>query len=920
MEKLEEEGQKGGQRAARRNLDRAFINSPVLILRHFAIKQHQAWNNDDITQLARVSQYGKSSLTTESGNDVSARLVVAKSERVRLQQVYKWAHELLGYAEVKEVAKATKKHKCCVCKPMQCMRMTAKKKGNFTLRPLTVTEICAGKCLGPFCIAFGYFGHDASGNLTHKRFIRKKFKFFCMQDKIPKSQTEHQRPLALVMRQKRVMRLIFSFIASPWKDMSWAYKERDAQDPWRQTWDPTLNISMNVMGATDTERKRFAFPPNSQNWILASKKHMVIGRYTNPHNLRYIRHQFMGLAITNELPMTRPLWWGLRFLFTLRRETPVVGRLVGANMAGYQVADEDLTWTRRITGLIIYDEGQRGVAITKTLPYRSVMLRPELCPEEDETVNLFPSMENVKFKTLASLAYSSRFAGYPDLNAIRRIYDTEKLGKSLHPDPVLDYNSPIPLSPIGVLWCEHYATPVCVEQKIVTGNVTAEIQFAGLLDHRPKMTTKEFLMHDMCCSARLRYTIRLWVYAYMSNGSVVKTKIAIDKKMKQLGMDEKQFLKFFKGTDLYAGQRQRGGKSSTKIGDAWKRPFYAYYTAIDRVNLMLILTSQLSRFLEHKDYSIHGVSERTFNDTYFKTVPKDKRSMFNDFMLVNSFRKYHNSLTWSITGAKTHMITLQFAGDNGVATPSTTTLDIFKEQHKHDRELVQFVEKWGNCSWEKQGSRVCPVIATECVLDRQEQYTICPSVKGPRHCAQRVIAAALLLTIGAKIENINELLNLPGFKKLGADTDAAEIDEALQSVGVREWLFTMTGVRCRMSLGDKISGDASVRHHLARLPSGNVAVAYPKDYSGAKRHCMLMYRPLECGPVLMWDPSDAIDKDAHLAMYSRKNETSLRIYEYAAIRFVQFDTPFKNKRLSRNLRRKRKRLFRTEETTLLAGT
>jgi hypothetical protein len=97
-----------------------------------------------------------------------------------------------------------------------------------------------------------------------------------------------------------------------------------------------------------------------------------------------------------------------------------------------------------------------------------------------------------------------------------------------------------------------------------------------------------------------------------------------------------------------------------------------------------------------------------------------------------------------------------------------------------------------------------------------------------------------------------------------------------------------------------------VRKWLCTLHEGGIAVAYPKDYSGATRHCMLMYRPLSSGPVLMWDPSNAIEKDARLAVQNRTNETSLRIHEYVAVRLLRFDGLFKKRqRMGRNMRRKR---------------
>ena len=123
------------------------------------------------------------------------------------------------------------------------------------------------------------------------------------------------------------------------------------------------------------------------------------------------------------------------------------------------------------------------------------------------------------------------------------------------------------------------------------------------------------------------------------------------------------------------------------------------------MNLMMILTSRLAKFLPYANYVVDGVSERTFNDAYFKTVPKNQISMYNDFMLVNSFRKATNDFAYSISGEKTDMVTLQFASINGEQTPSMTTMDIFKKQHAHDPELVKFVAKFEWKSWEKQGTK-----------------------------------------------------------------------------------------------------------------------------------------------------------------------------------------------------------------------
>ena len=904
----------------RPSLNRAFTHSPVLKLRYFAIVQHQTWNNEDIVRLERMLQYRGSGLTQHSKIDVQSRLVAAKLEQEKLALVYGGAHELLGYAKVEEPKTAATKHKCCVCKPLQCLRVVTKRLANkFKRRPYTITEICAGKCLGPFCIVFQFYGHDANGILDRKSFRNKKVTRegkkvvgFHFEDRssLRKPSTNHEMNLHMLMNSSacaQILRKVSSFLGTPWRDMHDVYNERDANDPWRQTWDPTLNISRNVLGATSVERERFAFSQNHQNWIIASKQRAVLPQYHCGLSLTLMRKEYIGDGSRQQ----RPMWWGLRFLFTLNRAEPVVGRLIGADAHGYHVVvddGEDLNWTRCITTYIIGNEGERRIATPTNIPYHQVLLNPELCPEENDTVNVFPTTENVKFKALASMVYRSRYAGHVCLDVVQKLYDTEKLGKALHPNPVINCNTPIPVSPIGNMWCQHFATPVCVEEKKVG---SAEIRFAGLMDWAPKMTTGEFLLHDMCRSARLRYTIRLWIYAHMCNASIAKTEEAIKNKMKEMNTNKQGLVSFFQKTTLYTGQPQRGVKENNSK-DAWKRPFFAYYSQQNRVNLMMILKVQLGRFLDNIDYAIDGVSEQTFNQFYHNQLPANKLCMFNDWMLVNSFHKKNNDLTWAVSGAKTDMITLQFASCNGTEVPSTTTMAIFKDQHKHDPDLVRYVEDWAMCkTWEKQGSRVCPILVNDCILDRKEEYKICPTVKGTHHCAQRTIAGALLLTTFAKVNDINTLLLLKGFAQLGADTDAGEINDALGTQAVREWLLKVTGSNYSMSLGDLVKGDAFVRYALSRLQPGNCAVAYPMDLNGATRHCMLMYRPFKegiKGPVLMWDPSDAIDRDARLAVFSRKNETALRIQEFVGVRHVRFIAPPKRKRLNKHWRKKRQKL------------
>ena len=617
-----------------------------------------------------------------------------------------------------------------------------------------------------------------------------------------------------------------------------------------------------------------------------------------------MRSHYRNRIAGNHIP--RPLWWGLRYLITMKDSTAMVCRIIGTTNIGYEYVMTGLDWTRCITEHMDAKVEALTIEDVHTIAYHMVILKPELMAEKDETVSLFPSKATWRFNNVASLAYTSRFAGYPCLRNIRQLYDTEKLGVAEHNNPVLLHDTPFPLSPIGLLWCQHYATPIQVERIVVENEVKAKIHYAGILDHNPTMTRAEFVLHDMCRSARLRYTIRLWVYANMCRGSITKTMKAIQTKKAELKVDEKGYTQFMrKDAWLYTGQSSWNSKDRN-VEEDWKCAFYGYFTKAQRVNLMMLLTSQLSKYLDHDDYDINGVSEKTFNDSLFQTLPKKQRSSFNDFMLVNSFKKYTNAHRWSLTGGKTNMITLQFARDSGHSVPASTTLEIFNDQHKYDPKLVKFVEDQHNGTWEKQGTRMCATIVTRCILDRQNYYKICPSLKGPLHCGQRVIAAALQLKFEATEEHLNRLINMPAFKGLGADTHADEINNALKSVEVRQWLISASGMYCEMSLGDKISGDTNVREWLrSKLPEGCLAVAYPIDFSGAQRHCMLMFKPFRCGNVLLWNPSDAVEKDALLAIQSTKNETCLRIQGYVAVRPIHFVAVTKNKRMCRNGRRKR---------------
>jgi hypothetical protein len=652
-----------------------------------------------------------------------------------------------------------------------------------------------------------------NNTLSIVRHERKKQRFTfdsCKDDLLRKERYPDMMSEVLKVNNGFMMQQILSYLPSPWEDMHSVYKARHGLDPWGLNWDPALNISKSVQGATDAERERLANPTNHQNWIVASVKHNHWEQFSTPLRCSGMQLQYRGLPVLGcskalgGSSSARPIWWGLRFLFTLVREHAVVCRVVGTNSIGYQVVlDEDLNWTRCISGRLINSTpSERKINVSRVIPFTRVALMPELMSEADETVCLYPSRANVKFNDVATMALRSRYAGYPDLRSIRYLYATAMLGKVDHPNPVITENTHIPMSGIGVKWCEHYATPISVafEQ---SGSQTS-IQFSGLLDHKPKMPTKDFILHKMCENARLRYTIRLWVYAFLCNGSIKKTEHAVAVKKKEVGAGFKKHVElanfYIQRTTPHTTTLDssttpttmlRVGKDSN-ADNAWKRPFFAYYGKTQRVHLMQILTAQFAELLVSKDYIINGVSERTFNDTLFNTMSRQK-CMFNDFMLVNSFIKKTNSWIWSISGTNNETITLMFACENGIDSPSTTTMAIFREQHAHDPALVGFVEKQPAGRWNKQGSRQCPVIVSKCTLARQEQYKVSPILKGSRHCAQRVIAAALHLKFSTSITELSVFMNLPAFKSLGPDTDYLEINKALLSTEAKQWLFLRSG-------------------------------------------------------------------------------------------------------------------------------
>jgi hypothetical protein len=161
-----------------------------------------------------------------------------------------------------------------------------------------------------------------------------------------------------------------------------------------------------------------------------------------------------------------------------------------------------------VNGMVLQDN--------TTIAIRDMLGHPELLPEQDETISLYPTTATTRLSDLQDLCARSRFAGFVQHSHISVLYGIEQLDQRPHPDPLLLSNTDYPVSPVGMAFavCKSVPTFVRPIQDPKKGSLI-QVGFEGLSGHTPTLTRQEFLDHDMCMGPRNRYVLR-WLIAQIT--------------------------------------------------------------------------------------------------------------------------------------------------------------------------------------------------------------------------------------------------------------------------------------------------------------------------------------------------------------------------------------------------------------------
>jgi hypothetical protein len=293
------------------------------------------------------------------------------------------------------------------------------------------------------------------------------------------------------------------------------------------------------------------------------------------------------------------------------------------------------------------------------------------------------------------------------------------------------------------------------------------------------------------------------------------------------------------------------------------------------------------------DFSLEGVSEKTFNAVYFNDLTIGMSVPFNDDHQVNHFDKHKAHHIWSNSGEVVDAVTIHFSEDcytldeNGKPkkdpeTLSVIPLEAFTRLHPHDPSIVMKLTHMAYGTTKKYGRR--PQNCTSLPILIRSVTTVPSGLKGHTHCTQRAFAALLHLKYNVPIDDLDSLFKLDPMMELGADTEPVLMNRSLRSEPVLTWLASHIPKRIAQ-LEKPVIGDFAVRELLRSLKDNEGAFTYPVDFRGVGRHCSLAYKPLDDGGVVIWDPSPSFDYENEVPKWNFYNEFCLgvRSYEQACL-------------------------------------
>jgi hypothetical protein len=713
--------------------ERVFSHSRILNLRLNALKLHHFWTFN--IKGSVDARFNERQAKLDGGRAMKMKAWTRKklyASIVDLQSTMCIDHEINA---IESKPPSLLDHTCCVCQPQLVPRIRPGNRIDEGVkisqppRPYTLTEIAAGKSVGPFLIVCRVLGHSKDG--IAGRMIPKKRK-----SKPTTAKTESSTvipgvgvmmadlpipdPGAMatkVLYDKFFCERIYNYLATPWSEMRDAYTHTTEvmQKPISPSGKPVKMITKTIFnhcwhpdGAmeaiTDPDKegkdycksytrikssyhyKIVVNPVNHADWIAGTPRCGApwmksywsaadasgvefdsVREITSitPKDIRYLPHLNQWRE-EDELAkrrgaqrFARPMWWGLLYVVHLKRHPSVLGRLVAVTKGTILLSFDDVSSAMHARKEPFYPwKGGPIVKNERSINICEIQGQPELICEHDDVLRLYPTTHIPRLSDLQDLCSHSRYVGRILRKELMQLYRVEQLDKKPHPDPYLSDDTLYPCSPMGYHFAKCAAVPKYVKRitdpksmapKCPRGykaKPVFEIQYEALKGYRPKFAWDTFIQHDMCLGARNRFEVRRFLARVMCGGQWTRMHDASKLKKTHFPAERKKVgsTKFYTWT---ARSKKPYVKHKGEVTGSRLRPFFGFHSQSDRTGLYRILLPRLVDFLcvksddaggtfsELTDFSLEGVSEKTFNDVYFLSLAMHADVPFNDLFQVN---------------------------------------------------------------------------------------------------------------------------------------------------------------------------------------------------------------------------------------------------------------------------------------------